>query len=173
MNRIDLAPDNQLATMLKQIEDDLREIKNRQQHSGLSGLLGYFVSSPDTWDITGSASDGGGDYGYREFWITFTASGKQPFPIENVQLDIRFGGTGESNKPTEQPDGTWGWNDGVNYAEMWDRNPEIESEYYGSPDTYRWLFGFFVTGTVNYYIKAYAAGTSDGTIEVEDITFDF
>jgi hypothetical protein len=167
MNRIDLDPSNQLATILKQAEDDLREIKNKQQHSGLSGLLGYFVDNDVTWDISSSASDGGGDPGYRDFEIVFTASGKQPFPIENVQLDIRFGGTAESNKPVELPNGFWGYDDGVNLAIMTTRNPTFDKTYSDNETQYRWTFTFNVFGTLTYFIKVYASGTSDGTITVE------
>jgi len=167
MNRLDLDPVNQLATMLKQAEDDLREIKTRQRHSGLSGLVGYFVSNSGTWDIAGSASNSGGDPGYREFQIIYTASGKQPYPVENVVLDIRFGGTAESNKPSEQPNGFWAWDGGGGlYASMFDRNPRFDKTYSNNETQYRWTFGFNVFGTIPYYIKVYAAGTSDGTISV-------
>jgi len=164
MSRLELLPENQLAALLKQAEDDLREIKNKQQHSGLSGLLGYFVSTDDTWDISSSVTDF-----YREFEIIFTASGKQPFPIENVQLDIRFGGTGEANKPIELPNGLWGYDDGVNFAGMFTRNPDFDKSYSGSETQYRWTFGFNVTGTLPYYIKAYVSGSSDGSVVVNQI----
>lgn len=166
MTRIDLEPTNQLATLLKQAEDDLRELKVKQRHSGVSGLQGYFVSTSNTWDIISSASNSGGDPGYREFEIIFTSSGKQPYPVENVQLDIRFGGTGEANKPHELPNGFWGYDDGVNFASMFDRNPQFDKSYSGNETTYRWTFGFNVFGTLPYYIKVYASGTSDGTILV-------
>lgn len=170
MNRLDLDPVNQLAALLKQAEDDLRDIKTRQRHSGLSGLRGYFVETGNTWDISGTASNSGGDPGYREFEIIFTSSGKQPFPVENVQLDIRFGGTAESNKPVELPNGFWGWDGGGGvFASMFDRNPEFDKSYSGSETQYRWTFGFNVFGTIPYYIKVYAAGSSDGTIEVRQI----
>lgn len=169
MNRLDLLPQNQLGALLKQVEDDLREIKNRQRYSGLSGLLGYFVSNPDTWDETGVCSDSGGDFGYREYQIVFTASGKQPFPIENVQLDIRFGGEDEENKPFEQSNGIWGWGDGVNFAAMWNRNPSFDVTYSDNETQYRWRFGFDVSGTLPYYIKAYVSGSSDGTVVVSEI----
>lgn len=166
MNRLDLAPENQLATLLQQAEDAIEQIKRKQRYSGVSGLRGYFVETNNTWDITGSASNGGGDPGYREFQIIFTASGKQPFPIENVQLDIRFGGTGEKNKPKELPNGFWGYDDGTNFASMFDRNPQYDKSYNGNKTQYRWTFGFNVFGTLPYYIKVYAAGSSDGTIAV-------
>lgn len=169
MNRLDLAPENQLAALLKQVEDDIREIKQRQRHSGLSGLVGYFVKSNNTWDITGVCSNSGGDPGYRSFEIIFTSSGKQPFPIENVQVDIRFGGTGENNKPKELPNGFWGYDDGTNYASMFDRNPSFDKSYSSSENKYRWTFGFNVFGTLPYYIKVYASGSSDGTIEIRQI----
>lgn len=166
MTRLDLDPTNQLAALLKQAEDDLREIKTKQPHSGLSGLRGYFAATHNEWDINSSASNGGGDPGYRDFEIIFTASGKQPFPIENVQLDIRFGGTAEGNKPIELPNGFWGYNDGVNNASMFDRNPSFDKTYSSSQLQYRWTFGFNVFGTLSYYIKVYASGSSDGTIMV-------
>lgn len=166
MTRLDLLPENQLAAMLKQAEDDLTLLKNRQRHSGVSGLRGYFAATHNTWDLNSSASNGGGDPGYRDFEIIFTASGKQPYPIENVQLDIRFGGTAESNKPIELPNGFWGYNDGVNNASMFDRNPSFDKSYSGSELLYRWTFGFNVQGTLAYYIKVYAAGSSDGSILV-------
>lgn len=166
MNRLDLDPVNQLAALLKQAEDDLREIKTKQRHSGVSGLQGYFVKTANTWDIISSASNSGGDPGYRDFQIIFTSSGKQPFPIENVQVDIRFGGTGESNKPIELPNGFWGYSDGVNQAMMYDRNPEFDKSYSGNETQYRWTFGFNVFGTLPYYIKVYASGSSDGTISI-------
>lgn len=166
MSRVSLDPVNQLAALLKQVEDDLLQLKNKQRYSGLSGLQGYFVKTNNTWDISSSASNTGGDPGYREFQIIFTASGKQPFPIENVQLDIRFGGTGPGNKPVELPNGFWGYDDGTNSASMFDRNPQFDKSYSGNETQYRWTFGFNVFGTLPYYIKVYAAGSSDGTISV-------
>lgn len=169
MSRLDLLPNNTLGTLIRELEDTIRSFKNRQNYSGTSGLRGYFVSSDDTWDIISSASNGGGDPGYREFEIIFTASGKQPFPIENVQLDIRFGGTGPGNKPVELPNGFWGYDDGVNFAGMFERNPQFDKSYSGSQTQYRWTFGFNVFGTLPYYIKVYAAGSSDGEIEVSQV----
>lgn len=166
MSRLDLLPNNALAAWLKELEDTIRDFKNKQRHSGLSGLRGYFVQTENTWDISSSASNSGGDPGYREFEIIFTASGKQPFPIENVQLDIRFGGTGEGNKPEELPNGFWGYDDGTNFASMFERNPQFDKTYSDNETQYRWTFGFNVFGTLSYYIKVYAAGSSDGTIEV-------
>lgn len=166
MTRLDLDPVNQLATLLKQAEDDLRDLKGKQNHSGLSGLRGYFVKTANTWDINSSASNTGGDPGYRDFEIIYTSSGKQPFPIENVQLDIRFGGTGPGNKPVELPNGFWGYDDGTNFASMYDRNPRFDKSYSSNIDQYRWTFGFNVFGTLPYYIKVYASGSSDGTILV-------
>lgn len=164
MNRLDLQPDQYLATILKQAEDQLREIKNKQGYSGAAGLQGYFVSTDDTWDISSSVTD----Y-FREFEIIFTASGKQPFPIELVQLDIRFGGTGDANKPEELPNGAWGYDDGVNFVVMFERNPEFDVTYSANETTYRWTFGFSVTGTLTYFIKAYVSGSSDGTVEVNQV----
>lgn len=167
MTRLDLDPSNQLATLLKKAEDDLQQFKNKQRYSGVSGLQGYFVSNGGSWDISSTASNTGGDPGYRTFQIIFTASGKQPFPVESVQLDIRFGGTAESNKPYELPNGFWGWDGGGGvFASMFDRNPTFDKTYSGSETQYRWTFGFNVFGTIPYYIKVYAAGTSDGTITV-------
>lgn len=166
MSRLDLLSNNSLAAWLKELEDTVQAFKKKQSHSGLSGLRGYFVQTSNTWDISSSASNGGGDPGYREFQIIFTASGKQPFPIENVQLDIRFGGTGDANKPIELPNGMWGYDDGVNFAGMFDRNPVFDKSYSGNETQYRWTFGFNVFGTLPYYIKVYAAGSSDGTISV-------
>lgn len=170
MIRLDLLPDNDIATLLKSIEDQIREFKNKQQYSGTSGMLGYFVSNPGDWDITGSASDTGDDTGYREFEILFTASGEQPFPIENIQLDIRFGGTGDGNKPVEQSNGIWGYSDGVNFAGMTTRNPRSDVSYAGNETQYLWRISFNVQGTLSYYIKAYVSGSSDGTVVVTDVS---
>lgn len=164
MTRSDLDPTNQLATLLKKAEDDLREFKNKQPHSGLSGLQGYFVNTDDAWDISSSVTNN-----FRQFEIIFTSSGKQPFPIENVQLDIRFGGTAEANKPRELSNGFWGYTDGVNIASMFDRNPLFDKSYSANETKYRWTFGFDVTGTLTYFIKVYASGSSDGTIAVGQI----
>lgn len=169
MNRLNLLPENSLGTLLSELESTLLTLKKRQRHSGVSGLRGYFVESGNTWDISSSASNGGGDPGYREFQIIFTASGKQPFPVENVQLDIRFGGTAEGNKPVELPNGFWGYSSGGNDAMMFNRNPEFDKSYSGSQTQYRWTFGFNVFGTLSYYIKVYAAGTSDGDIVVSQV----
>ena len=166
MSRLDLLPENQLGTLLDELEGTIQAFKKKQRHSGVSGLRGYFVESDNTWDIISSASNSGGDPGYRQFQIIFTASGKQPFPVENVQLDIRFGGTGEGNKPVELPNGFWGYDDGTNFAGMDNRNPDFDKSYSGNQTQYRWTFGFNVFGTLPYYIKVYAAGTSDGTISV-------
>lgn len=166
MNRLDLLPENSLATLLNDLETTIQDFKKKQRYSGVSGLRGYFVETGNIWDISSTASNSGGDPGYREFAILFTASGKQSFPIENVQLDIRFGGTDEANKPQELPNGFWGYDDGVNFASMFDRNPQFDKSYSSSELAYRWTFGFNVSGTLPYYIKVYAAGSSDGTISV-------
>jgi len=166
MTRLDLLPENSLATLLARLESEINSFKNKQQYSGASGLQGYFVETGNTWDIQDTASNSGGDPGYREFQIIFTASGKQPFPIESVQLDIRFGGTGDSHKPVELPNGFWGYDDGTNFASMYDRNPRFDKSYSNNQTQYRWTFGFNVFGTLSYYIKVYAAGSSDGTISI-------
>lgn len=169
MNRLDLIPERAFGTLLQELETTIQGFKKKQRHSGVSGLRGYFVETNNTWDISSSASNGGGDPGYREFEIIFTASGKQPFPIENVQLDIRFGGTSAGNKPIELPNGFWGYDDGTNFASMFDRNPQFDKTYSGNETQYRWTFGFNVFGTLSYYIKVYAAGSSDGEIEVNQV----
>lgn len=161
MTRLDLDPSNQLAALLKQIEDDLEQIKTKQRYSGVAGMQGYFVQTVNTWDISSSVTNS-----FRIFEVIFVASGQQPFPVENVQVDIRFGGTGESNKPSELPSGFWGYDDGVNFAAMDSRNPIFDTSYSPNETTYRWTFGFSVTGTLTYFIKVYASGTSDGTISV-------
>lgn len=166
MSRLELDPVNQFATLLSQAENDIRQIKNKQRYSGASGMRGYFVTNDNTWDISSSASNSGGDFGYRAFEITFTSSGKQPFPIENVQLDIRFGGTGEANKPSELPSGLWGYNDGANSAILAVRNPMFDKDYSDSENQYRWTFSFNVFGTLTYFIKVYVSGSSDGTVGV-------
>lgn len=169
MSRLDLLPNNSLAAWLRELETTVRELKQKQRYSGVSGMRGYFVQTDNSWDIASSASNSGGDPGYREFEIIFTGSGKQSFPIENVQLDIRFGGTGNGNKPTEQPNGFWGYDDGTNWAGMNNRNPLFDKTYSSSQNQYRWTFGFNVFGTLPYYIKVYASGSSNGTIEVRQV----
>lgn len=161
MSRLDLLSNNTLATLLRDLEDTVRSFKNKQSHSGLSGLRGYFVDTGNTWDKTGSVSNS-----FREFEIIFTASGKQPFPIENVQLDIRFGGTADANKPRELPNGFWGYDDGTNFASIDDRNPKFDKSYSGNETQYRWTFSFNISGTLSYYLKAYVAGSSDGEVTV-------
>jgi len=52
---------------------------------------------------------------------------------------------------------------------MFDRNPEFDKTYSGNETQYRWTFGFNVFGTLSYYIKVYAAGSSDGEIEVSQV----
>lgn len=172
MTRLDLDPTNQLATLLKRAEDDLRELKTKQRHSGFSGMLGYIVTNTDRWDISGTAV--GTTYGgiispdWREFEIIFTSSGKQPFPVESTQLDIRFGGEGDQNIPTERADGTWGYQDGTKFARV-SRYPEFDKSYSDNETTYRWKFSFEVYETLSFFIKVYAAGTSNGTILVRQI----
>lgn len=161
MSRLDLLPNNAVAAWLRELEDTIRDFKKKQRHSGLSGLRGYFVDSGNTWDKTGTVSNS-----FREFEIIFTASGKQPFPIENVQVDIRFGGTADANKPRELPNGFWGYDDGVNFASVDNRNPQFDVNYSDNETQYRWTFSFNISGTLPYYLKAYVAGSSDGTVVV-------
>lgn len=169
MTRLALDPTNQLATLLKRAEDDLRELKTKQRHSGASGMRGYIVTNTNRWDISGTAmgTTNGGIIipDYREFEIIFTSSGKQPFPVESTQLDMRFGGEGDQNIPTERADGTWGYQDGTNFARV-HRSPSFDKNYSNNETTYRWTFSFEVYGTLTYFIKVYAAGTSNGTIIV-------
>lgn len=169
MNRLDLDPVNQFATLLKQAERDLQQIKNKQRYSGSAGMIGYFISNDNVWDISSSASNTGGDTGYRAFEIMFTSSGKQPFPIENVQLDIRFGGTDEINKPSELPTGYWGYSDGTNSAILSERNPLFNKSYSDNELQYQWTFDFNVFGTLSYFIKVYVSGSSDGSVEITQV----
>ena len=170
MDRRDMLPENSFGSLLAEMERNVRELKQKQQHSGLSGLLGYFVQTDDTWDFTGNINSGSpSSFVGAGFEIVFTASGEQPFPIENVQLDIRFGGTGPSNKPTEQPSGFWGYVSGSNTAIMFSRNPEFDKSYSGNETIYRWTFDFEIAGNLDYYIKAYVSGSSDGEVEVNQL----
>jgi hypothetical protein len=170
MGRLDLLPNNTLATLLRELEETIRTYKNRQNYSGTSGLRGYFVQTANTWDITGNVNTGNPSMGsQRGFEIIFTASGKQPFPIESVQLDIRFGGTGDANKPVELPNGFYGYDDGVNFAGMFERNPQFDKTYSDNETQYRWTFDFDIYGNLDYYIKVYASGSSDGEIEVNQV----
>jgi hypothetical protein len=164
MSRLDLDPVNQLAQLLKQAEDDLIQLKNRQRYSGGAGLRGYFVTNPGDWDISSSATNT-----FRDFEAIYTSSGLQPFPIENIQLDIRFGGTGESNKVRELPSGFYGYNDGVNFATIFTHVPEYDKAYCSSENQYRWAFGFNISGTLSYYIKAYVSGSSDGAVLIRQV----
>lgn len=171
MNRLDLAPENSLATLLKYLEDAIEQFKQKQRHSGASGMLGYFVDSGLTWDETETLPDTGDPFFFESagFEIIFTASGKQPFPIADIYMDLFFNGTDEENRPIELPNGFYGYEDGVATVTMFQLDPEYDVSYSDNETQYRWTFDFSWSRYVTYYMKVYVAGSSDGTVEVNRI----
>lgn len=163
MTRLDLLPENALATMLKQAEDDIREIKNKQRHSGTSGLQGYLVETADEWDLheTSAVNES------VIIEVIYTGSGSQPFPIEQLYIDIFFGGTEEGNRPNPL---NFTYDDGVNFVVV-EPVPVFDTAYSGSELQYRWTYTFFITGTLEWYFKAHVHGSSDGSVEVNKVAF--
>jgi hypothetical protein len=167
MTRQDLSPQNYFATLLKQVESDILDVKSKQLHSGESGLIGYFAKSDNQWDSTGSINTGNPSVGQSAtFEVTFTSSGAQDYPIEDIFSDIFFGGTAESNRPTEQPNGFWAWTDGTNYVGLDTPRADFVKSYGSSKNQYKWIVGITVYGQASWFMKFYCGGSSKGTIAV-------
>lgn len=164
MSRINMNPVSQFSQLLKTIEDDLREIKNKQLYSGLAGLLGYLATSNLIWDSTGTRTSG--SVGLE---IIFTGDPGQQFPVADLFLDVFFNGTAESNRPTEGYNGWYMWTDGTNTATVTNPRPKYDVNYAGNTYQYRWTYDFYVDGTITWYIKALVAGSSNGTITINRI----
>lgn len=158
MTRISLLAQNRPTELIRRIAAFNTELKSRQQQTGKGGLLGYLTQTSASWDLNEGLS--GGET--VEIEIVFAGDGTQRYPVMQPYVDIFFGGTAESNRPN---DVTGSWTDGLNGAVLGDYL-KFDTAYSASDYEYRWTIVFGSFGTLDYYLKAYAVGSSPGTITV-------
>lgn len=165
MDRTHRLEENRLVYRVKTLLRNLEELKKRQRSSGRSGLQSYFSQSVSQWDATGSITNG-----TRNITITFTGDGTQSFPISTPYVDIFANGTDEAHRVPL--DGTLLNTGGGNTARLiavdsWsDQLISDDTTVLTDVNVTRWKMRLSVNGTVTYYIKAYVAGTSLGTVSV-------
>lgn len=160
--RVDQLPENQVVQTLAGLKLMAEELKSRQKLTGVGGLLGYLTNTDNQWDLNQSLS--GGSLAVIE--IIFTASGNQQNPFVQPYVDLFFGGTAEANRPD---DVLFSWDDGVNFATVLDYL-KFDPTYSADPLVSRWTITFTWSGTLDYFLKAYVAGSSDGTLQVNRVS---
>jgi hypothetical protein len=161
ISRVGLLPEKQTEAAIKDIVTVGREFKNRQKFSAKSGLLGYLTESADQWDLHETLSGNGTII----ITVTFTGDGSQKYPFIQPYADLFFGGTSDSNRPD---DVSLEWVSGMNLAILGDFLL-FDTTYASDELVYAWITIVNYSGTFDYYLKAYAMGSSLGTLSVTRI----
>lgn len=154
-----MLPENRTDAAIKNIITVGRELKNRQKFSAKSGLLGFLTETNNQWDLQNTLSGNG----TITITVKYTGDGSQVYPFIQPYLDLFFGGTSDSNRPN---DTSFEWIDptnSANYAFLTDYLL-LDTTYAEDKLIYSWISIVTYSGTVVYYLKAYAVGSSKGTL---------
>lgn len=163
--RPDKVPNQAFIARLKEARDTLNELKNRQFTSGRSGISAYTSQTANTWDFQGTISTGSPSSGFDTVYIlTFAGDGSQQYPMINPFMNVYVGASSPSNRLVPTPAGR-SWTDGTNTAVLGSLLVS-DTTLLTDPLRLRWTTVVSVYGTVAVYLKAYADGTSPGTIAV-------
>lgn len=170
MKRDGLLEDNALVRELVELKKNLREFAGRQPVSGASGIVSYEAKTNATWDY--SATIGAdADSGPRTTTITvdFTGDGSQDYPIENIFASIFANGTTLADQPTLRVNGLNQWTDNSGRVLTIFKWGASQSIYWGDKTKYRWVFEFTTFRQITVYFKAFAAGSSPGTLSIASV----
>ncbi|WP_064444455.1 hypothetical protein [Rhodococcus sp. YH3-3] len=168
MSRIDRLPENILYEKITRLDADVTEFKNRQFVSGKSGVLGYLSQTTNTWDYAQTVNSGSTSHTILlDFLLLYTGDGSQDYPMINPFIDVFCGSPVEANRLRP---GKSTYVNGANsvYMMRWmARDKESTGRpLLTDPLKLQWVTGFAVTGSVPFYVKFYASGTSAGTTQL-------
>jgi hypothetical protein len=161
VNRPDELAENAAWKFVADLELDVNEYKGRQRTSGRSGVLSYQTANDVEWDLEGTVGfDADVSSHTTNFTVTFTGDGSQAPVIANLSFVV-YVQMGSS--PVVQltaldnlyQDGS-GRDANLNYNVLQQINQT----------TYVQTFYLLTDKEVNYFIKAYAVGSSRGTLTV-------
>ncbi|MGJ5804360.1 hypothetical protein ACSCB1_35425 [Streptomyces europaeiscabiei] len=124
-------------------------------------MVTYFTESNDPWDDTDTITGASGQL--VELEVTYTGDGSQSYPMVTPYLDLFVNGTDEANRVPL--DGT-AYNDGSGNTAALRKMLLVDAAHLDDELVTKWFVEVLVNGTVTYYAKAYAAGTSRGTLTV-------
>lgn len=144
---------------LRQLRTDVDELRNQQRLSGRSGVIGYTIQNDVVFDLEETVTDT--DVTLK---LTFTGDGSQLFPVANPSLDIFLGGTGEDQRMDQVFQRVEAGDD---FALLISRFLVEDKTMLQDETRLAWTVSFQVVGTMTYYAKGYAVGTSPGTVTVE------
>lgn len=167
---IDRIPGRESATAaLRSLRTATEQMKSRQRITGRSGQLGYKVESGSDWDIVITpAAPAPPAYAGIVFKVTYKGDGTQKFPLAAITTDIRFNGTGESNKPSATPGNIYTYSDANCDVIMGDFEFQEPSSF-DSEFNYVWTFAMNYRGNVTIRMKPRIFASSPGTITVERV----
>lgn len=158
ISRIELLPENRTDDAIKNVVTVGREMKNRQKFSARSGLLGYLTETNNQWDLHNTLSGNG----TIVITMTFTGDGSQLYPFIQPYADLFFGGTSDSNRPSNI---SFEWQSGTNSANL-GNYLLYDTTYAADKLIYSWITTVNYSGTFDYYFKGYAVGSCKGTLTV-------
>lgn len=141
---------------VNEVRQVFNETKARQRASGNSGVLAYLSQSGTTWDVTGSTSGSTA----VQITMTFTGDASQRYPIVNPYADLFINTATEPNRLSKAK---WYWASGGTTVVMQDFC-KLDKTDLENPYVTEWIVNFSTTGAISFFFKAYASGTSPGTI---------
>lgn len=160
---------NTFEKRIKAAGNTAREFKSAQMTSGAGGLLSYKLENDVEWDRIETLPyvDPNMGNGIVELTITYVGDGTQLYPFAFTTTDLRVNGTADANKvrfDTDMLSWTYGAYPSSNIQATIFDEPDISS--FTSDYQLKWKIYFFYAGTITYYVKLRARGTSPGTISI-------
>lgn len=160
MNRPDNLAENGLYKMVTDLRSDLDEFKSRQRTSGQSGVLGYFTENPVTWDLTGIiGADADTSARTTDFTVQFAGDGTQTPVIANLSFVVWVQMGSSAMQQLTAANNFYQDGSGRDANLTYDTLVELQT-------TYTQTFYLLTDKKVNYFVKAYAVGSSRGTLTV-------
>ena len=158
--RPDLTTANKLFKVIADLQSEMNEFRTRQPISGRSGVFAYLTQNASTWDLTGTiGADTDTSARTTNFTAKFTGDGTQSPVIANLSFVVWVQmGTSTMQQLTAVNNS---FQDGRGRDANLNYNSVVELQ-----TTYTQTFYLITDRKVNYFIKAYAAGSSAGTVTV-------
>ena len=146
----DSLPEHALVSDIRSVLSVGDELKSAKRLSGASGQLNYTGQSGNTWDITQTVTAAG--WTNLELTATLTGDGSQDWFEAFSYLDIRAGGTADTNKfgylngtyAGTTFAGGFGWTDGTNIM----THSGTTRNYNSVTRKFTWVMGFQYKGTI-------------------------
>ncbi|MFB6518572.1 hypothetical protein [Streptomyces sp. NPDC056401] len=162
-------PRNSFEEAIRQAERITHEIKSRQRLSNIGGQLGYLAQTANTWDVEETfATTPPFTYVQKTLQLTYTADGKQSFPMTLPFIDIRVNGTADVNRVdylfTGGFSGELGYVNGSNILFVADIKRDVS--VMTDPLVQRWTMLLTYQGSITLRAKGQVMASSDGTVEL-------